>query len=644
MVRFFFGVAVCLLAGAVGATDIQKIGTVNNPYQLSDSIVVTANRKPTPVREIASQVTVISRSEIESGQAANVADLLRSVGGLEVVQSGGPGRATSVFLRGANSHHTLVLIDGVQMNDPASPNGAFDFAALSVDNIERVEVLHGSHAVLYGSKAIGGVVHILTRSGIGRPSVEVQSEAGSFGSYHESVEISGGNQAWDYAVALSRKDSEGFSAIAERLGGMEADGYNHTEAGLRLNLLAGEQFQLSLAGRLSDIQADIDNSFGVLDDPNYTNRSTAGSLSLRLDRQRNGSRWIPRASLTYSDHRLKSINDPDDDHPGESNRFDSEGTRIKFELAQTMTLTPGHVLNAGIESETEKFHSEYSSASIWNEYGDTVSEVSATTFSGYALYEIAIGSRWFTTVGTRLDRHDLFGEIFSHRLTSAYLLGDGSVKLKASVGSGFKAPSLFQLHHELYGNPELEPEKSESWEAGLEATAQSGEKRFLFGLAFFANEFSNLIVSDPVTFRAINIGEAQSRGVEVSGEFTTPTSEVAVNLTITKPENETDGNPIVRRPEFKTGLTFRRDLGERARLSARLLHVGERRDYDYTAYPSRLIRLDRYSLISLAMSYRLTGQLTFRGRIENILNEDYEEVYGYATPSRSAYAGLKVNL
>lgn len=644
MRRFFFGVAACLLVGAVGSAGGQEAGTVDNPVQLPDSIVIIANRKPTPVREIASQVTVITRADIQSGQATNAADLLRSVEGLEVVQSGGPGHATSVFLRGANSHHTLVLIDGVQMNDPASPNGAFDFAGIGVDNIERIEILHGSHAVLYGSKAIGGVISITTRNGLGRPNVELQTEAGTYNSYGESVIVSGGVERLNYAASLSRRDSDGFSAAAKRLGGKEKDGYSQTAGSLHLRLRPGEQLQFSLVGRVHDVKADIDNSYGILDDPNYVNNSTTGSLALNLERQEKGSMWIPRVSLSYSRHHLESINDPDEAHPGELNRFDSHGERFNAEALETFSLINGQTLSTGLEAEHEQYHSEYFDQTPWSAYGDTVSEVSATTVSGFALYEIAAGSRWFNTLGIRFDHHNMFGGITSCRVTSAYLVGDGSLKLKGSYGTGFKAPSLMQMHHQLYGNPALLPEESKSWEFGFETMLRSDVKRASFGLTYFAEEFTNLIASDPYTFRSVNIGQAQSRGIEGTAEFSGEGYRTALNITFTKPKDKTNGTPIIRRPEFKINLAVRRDLSERIQLSADFLRVGDRKDYNFNAWPYELVTLDPYTLVGVGANYRLSARLSLHGRIENLLNQEYEEVYGYTTPSRSFFAGVKATL
>lgn len=540
MKRFFMLVALIIAFGAKGTRAENQSGTINNPKQLNDSVVVTANRNLTPLREIASSVTVITSDEISLSQKTMVSDLLRSVPGIDVVQSGGIGRSTSVFLRGANSHHTLVIIDGVEMNDPSSPNGYFDFAHLTVDNIERIEILRGAQSVLYGSDAIGGVIQIFSKEGSGKNSIKFNSETGTYSTYNESLQLSGSKNNMQYSLSLSRRDSDGFSATSAAVGSSESDGYRNSSFSANFGYSLSQSYSLGLNLGATNGNADIDKSFGNLDDPNYYNSAKSRILSLNFGKNSKNSSWSMNSRLSIMNSKLESKDDYDRINNLDFSVLNSEGGKVKFETQFLFEISETVKLTVGEETEKEKYNSSYFSRSIWGPYADTVKEVKSSTSGLFALSEFSFNNNWFITMGVRVDYHEKFKEVATFRITSAYLFEKQMLKLKANYGTGFKTPSLFQLFHQLYGNPDLSPEKSKSWEVGLEKYHQN----FSIGFTYFDSDLKDLVALDPITFRSVNISKVTSSGTEYFAHFKNNDFTAKLEYTFTRNKNLSDNAPI----------------------------------------------------------------------------------------------------
>ena len=642
MRRVFVITSLLLISGAMGARSKETKGTETNPHQLSDSIVVTANRKPTPRREIGSSVTVITPDQAGTGRGQSVAELLRSVPGVDVVQSGGPGKSTSVFLRGANSHHTLVIIDGVEMNDPSTSNGAFDFANLDADHIERIEILRGSHGVLYGSDAIGGVIQIFSKRGQGDKSqIEIVAEAGSYATFHESIRISGRRSRLDYSVLLGRRDSDGFTSTSSDFGSVEPDGFGSTEVSGQIGLDLTRGYNLRVSGRSMKAITAIDESWGTLDDPNYENETRTRSANLNLHRSGDGQRWFPSIDISYLNQEYLSTNQTDPTHPDDESEYHAEGSRLKLSTQHSLTLDPAFGITVGAEIEEEKYSSERFSDGAWGPSGDTVSEQRARTGSVYLLNELSQANRLFVTMGARLDHHNQFGNEVTWRITSAYLLESHDIKLRASAGNGFKSPTLFQLFHPTWGNPGLQAETSRSWEVGFEKS---------FGLSgvslsgtYFDNRFKNLIGTDPDTYQSININEAKSNGFEIEWEYLTSATRLRFQFNHTRTKNVTNEAPILRRPANKFSLSAYQRLSEQFSISAKLLQVGQRTDMNFIDFPSATVTLDKFWLVDLGLRCRLTQSLVLRGRIKNLFDSDYVEVYSYSTSGRTFNLSVSIS-
>ncbi len=642
MKRFFMAALLLSMFGATGTEANSKSGTVDNPKQIQDSIVITSNRFPTPIDKDANSVTIITEKDIEKSPTVMVSELLKQVAGIDVVRSGGLGTQTSVFIRGTNSNHTLVLIDGVEMNNPSSPTTSFDFGSLNVSNIQRIEILRGPQSVLYGSDAVGGVIQIFTKRGFGDLQADIMSEAGSYNSYTESINLSGSQAKSDYSLFVSRKNSDGFSTIRQDAGGIEKDGFESTDIIANIGIQLIDNYELTFNGRITDATADIDQSYGVLDDPNYTSENKMNSVKLRLkNHNTNFTYFQPELSVSLFNQDIKTINEEDDTHVGESSEFNSNGKRLKISASNFMNAYKNTNSIIGVEYENETFSSDYNSASLWGGYADTINEVSASTFSLYGLDEWLVNDQFTLSAGTRFDSHEDFGEKLTFRFTSLYKFASIGLSLKGTFGTAFKAPSLYQLNHSLYGNPELQPEENIGWELGFEKT--SPDNIFKFGATYFSNDIDNLIGFD-VMFRSINIAKATSKGVEAFAQILFKKSSARIDFTYTDVKDKTYQSKILRRPKEKISFQVNQQFSDAMKANLLIRTTGDRFDRDFRPYPFVDVVLKGYTVVDLSASYQVLQALTLTGRIDNLFDEDYQDVLTYNTPNRSVYIGAKLSL
>jgi vitamin B12 transporter len=604
-----------------------------------EEIVVTATRIETPSREVGSSVTVITNQQIEERQNTTVLEVLRTVPALDVVRSGGPGGQTSVFIRGAKSEHTLVLIDGIEMNDPITPGRSYDFANLTTDNIERIEIIRGPQSTLYGSDAIGGVINIITKRGKGRPSGFVSAEGGSFNTFREKAGVSGGNKWANYSLGISRWDTDGISAADEKDGNHEKDGYENTSISTKLGITPAENFDADFVLRYINAKADIDNSWGVLDDPNNTADMeqlffrTQARLSLFNDL------WEQRLGCSLTDLDRDYRNDTDAKHPNDLDRSSYDGKILKFDWQHNLYLHETNTLTLGVETEKEKGQSDYYSESALGTDTSTFEKENARTTGYYLQDQVKLWDSWFTTLGVRLDDHSRFGSETTYRIASAYLIRQTGTKLKGTYGTGFKAPSLYQLYSQ-YGDQNLDPEESTGWDIGVEQSLF--DKKLILGATYFSNEFDELIEFESGTSRYINVAEAEARGVEVFASVR-PIDDLTflASYTYTDTEDKATGKDLLRRAKNKFGFDVNYRFIGKGNVNLGLVYVGKRDDNDYSTYTR--VELDDYVLVNLAASYDITRNIQIFGRAENLLDEDYEEVKGYGTPEVSAYAGVKLS-
>lgn len=619
-----------------GATASATEETTPEDVEEMPPVVVTATKIETPTKEVGSSITVISAEEIENKQRTSVQEVLRGTPGLDVVQNGSFGATTSVFLRGANSEHTLVLIDGIEVNDPISTGRAFNFGNLTTENIERIEILRGPQSTLYGSDALGGVINIITKKGEGPPKVYASAEYGSHETFRETVGLSGGNDLTYYSLSVSRLDTDGISARDEDDGNREEDGHENTSISAKVGLTPTDNTDLALIARYTDASVDLDSFAG--DDPNSVQDTEHFFIRGQATVTLFDGFWEQTGSVSYSDTERDSDDPPDPMNPlGSTSFFDGE--LLKFEWQHNLYLHETNTLTLGVETEEEEGLSRSS-------FGDFPKK--DVRMNGYYVQDqIKLWNRFFTTVGVRLDDHESFGSETTFRVASAYIFEETGTKLKGSYGEGFKAPSLYQLFAPddpffgPVGNPNLEPEESEGWDIGIEQELFDG--KVLLGATYFENDFDNLIIfvsGDGF----VNVSQAESEGVELSAEiYPCENLSIRANYTYMETKDKSTGEELVRRPGNKAGIDVNyRFLEDRANMNLEVLYVGEREDTDFSTFPSTTVTLDDYTVVNLAASYDVCENLRIFGRVENIFDEDYEEVLGFGVPGFSAYAGVRV--
>ncbi|MCH9025281.1 MAG: TonB-dependent receptor, partial [candidate division Zixibacteria bacterium] len=623
MKRFLLFMAALLLVEATGIHAQEQSGTEENPKELNDSIVVTANRTATPLREIGSSVTIITRAEIENSQAVMITDILRNVPGLDVVQSGGAGTLTSLFLRGANAHHTLVLLDGISLNDPSSPNNAADLSNLSTENISRIEILRGPQSVLYGPEAIGGVVQLFTKTGSENRELSFSSETGSFNTLNFKTALSGSHKKLSYSLSASFLDTDGISAADQKDGATEKDGYKNSQISSHLDFDFNTALNLRLTGRYTDSESEIDKTSGVLDDPNYVTDQKEQQYGARLIHNPANSSWHQQFSLSVTDIERNTFDTYDVDHPSDSQSTFTTGERIAISWQSSLQINRRNALTIGIESERSEFSSDLFFRSSLPDFISVIGGEHAWSRGVYIFDQAQIGEKLFLTAGARLDEHKQFGSTGTYRLTAAYLFDEIRARLRAVIGTGYKAPSIFQLYHPspFIGNPDLLPEKSRSWEIGAEH--ELAAELLTFSITYFDNDYKDLIQGTE------NVAKAISHGIEASLEFKSHQLRTHLDYTFTRSEDKTNGEELIRRPAQKLVLVTNYQLNRNFTLNMVARHVGERDDLDFSQFPAPRVTLKSYTVVNLTASYVLSQNLQLTGRVDNLFDEDYQEVLTY---------------
>lgn len=579
-----------------------------------DEIVVTATRTEVPRSQIPGSVTVMTEKDIESAQVSNVSDLLRNIPGIDVVQQGGAGKTTSIFIRGGESGHTLVLVDGIRVN--STTTGGFDFADLAVDNIERIEIIRGPLSTLYGSDAVGGVIQIFTKRAKAS-SASAGFEGGSYGTTRETVSTEVKKDRYDLSLAASRMDTEGFSAVKS---GSERDGYQSTTLSSRIGIFQGSAAQIDMTARLSESKTELDG--WNVDDPNYQQQRRWHVLGIAISSPIT-SVWNHKLSLSSSDDRLVGL---DVDTP--FNRYTIDMGIRTIDWQHNIRTNEGNQLTFGYEWQRKE--------------GENQGNFSKA-FSNQALYlqdQRGLGTPVQLLAGVRWDESTIYESAFTYRVGLSYLQTE-RVRWHTQYGTGFRGPSLNDLFWPGAGNPDLRAEKSNGWEVGVE---QSFSDRFSLSLNYYENVFKDLIQwapinpSDPFSlWMPQNVGRAVSSGWEGEmrwdpASFLHLTGSYVYNDT----EDRENGGYLIRRPLNK----YRAEMkigGANRNLAIRFLHVGRRFDAQGNQNP-----LSAYSRIDMVGSYRVTGRLETFGRIENLLDREYEEAKGYGVAGFSTYGGLRM--
>ena len=595
---------------------------------LTSDVALTPTRSVTPRSQIGSSVTVITEDQIRNSGERSLLGVLRTVPGLDIVRSGGYGQQTSGFVRGANSDHTKVLLDGMPINDPSNPNRAFDFANFSLNNVERVEVLRGPQSTLYGSEAIGGVINIVTKRGDGPMRYLFRSTGGSFSTFEQTANASGGTEnAW-FSLGGSWFDTKGFSAAREANGNPEKDPYRNATVSGRFGLAPHENLNVDVIVRYRDTDAHIDgfliDNIGrkLLSEALYTRVQTGLSLF--------DGRLQQTAGFSYADF------DRLDTTPGPFDTAEFHGDTARFDWQANLLLADQNhyrnTLTTGVEYQDETARtSRLASQSLYNR-------------AIFLQERIELWNRWFTTFGVRMDDYSQAGSANTYRVTSRYIARQCGSAVHGSFGTGFRAPSINQLFGVPFNNPNLQPEGSRGWDVGIEQQLEDGQ--IVLDATYFRNDFTGLVnfAVDPLgNFLPFNVDRAFAAGVELSGrvELSRRTG-IFASYTRTETRDLNTGLRLLRRPLNKFNIGFnRRCLTDRANINVRWRWIGDRVDVDETG--TRIV-LNDYSILDAAFWYALNDNVRMFVRAENVFDEDYEEVFGFGIQPASVFAGVELVL
>lgn len=608
-----------------------------------EKIVLQAERVRIELPDAYGSYEVVNREEIETKNLSYAEDALREVPGLSVTRSGGRGALTGLFLRGTNTEHTLFLIDGMEMNDPSSSSRGYNFAHFLLDNVERIEILKGPQSILYGSDAIGGVVNIVTKTGKGKPEIRGDFSVGSFSTFKESASISGGTEKVSYIFSLVREDSKGISSADERLGNDERDGYRNTTGFSKIRLDLSKNLSFNVLFNFIDAHKDLDWGGGRGgDDPNYYEKFRNLILKTGFDISSLDGKWDQKIFFGTNDVSRKYVNKPDARRKSWS-RNTYDGTLQKIDWQNNLYLIRNHDLALGVEYERET--SDFESLSS---YGDSfLPKKSTNTISFYAQDRMKIGETFSMVLGVRTDHHSRFGDETTYRISPRIDIPRVRTALKASFSTGFKAPTLYQLYAPPdpflgpIGNPNLKPEKVKSYEFGVEK--RFFEDRFLLSGVYFHNDLKDLIIFDydPVTWTYYgykNIGKALTEGFEfsVSGAIL-DNFNVYLGYTLCHARDKELDEPLPRRPKQKFDASFEYSFPKKGSVVLDTQYVGPR----YNSR-GRVRRMGGYTVFNLSANYKINQNFTIYGRVDNLFDKHYYEVWGYGTEGRAIKGGIRL--
>ena len=637
--------ALALLTAPVLAAD--EDADAEKTHAVLPEVVVTATRIATPREQIASSMTVITAEDIAKRQYRSVGDALRSVPSLSVIQNGAAGKLTSVFSRGANANHTLLLIDGIEMNDPSTPDGRMNFAGVSLNDVERIEILHGPQGTLYGSDAIGAVISIITKKGSGAMKASLQLEGGSFSTFNQVLNLRGAEDIFDYSVTLDRSTTDGTSVVpARRIASgikKDDDGFDNTTIAANFGITPSDILSFRFTGRFSDLRNDLDLNVADNDSHGEEDRLfLGGNAKLSLFEGRSEHRF----AVTYTDYNRIIRNAPDA-QSSSSSRDKNLGEKLKFELQNDFRFVENHVVTLGLETEKEKINTN----STFISFGTFTSaaKADARTDAVYIQDQFSYRDRFFGTLGLRIDDHQTFGSETTYRIAPAYLHRETGTKIRGAYAKGFKAPSLFQLFGgsasafgSFTGNPDLKPETSRGWEIGLDQGFF--KDRVSLSFTYYDNEIKNLIVSNDTFTSNLNLTTAETSGIEIG--ITAKLLEnldLGANYAYTRAEEGgTTKKELLRRPLHKASfdLSYRPITPLSLTLSGS--YIGRRYDVDAVSFGR--VRDPGYFLANIAASYEVAEGWQAFGRIENAFSKNYEDPDGFEQPGFAFFLGVKKTL
>jgi len=591
----------------------------------AEDIIVSATRFDIPLDQSPASISVITSEDIEQKQIERVSNALREVPGLSVVQTGTAGQLTSVFTRGLRSEHTQVLLDGVPINQGLQ--GAFNFADVTTDDIGRIEIVRGPQSTLYGPRALAGVIQIFTKQGEGTPTIMLSGEGGSYETFRETLQSEGKIDNFDYSIGASRLDTDNARPNNQ---------YRNSAAIANVGWSPSEQ--LRIGGLFTYSLSDTGNPNTIFDPKPIDNFLTerwliAPHIDLRI-----GDWWEHKFIFSY-DHE-RQLNDPNQDGFVGATRALFERTTIDYQNdlrpVSWLTLTSGFFYSRVNAGQERPFVLQ-----IFGPQPTFVSDHTQET-AGFLQATATPIENLIFVAGGRFDHFDQFGDVWTYRFAGSYKIDRTNTTVHSSVGTGFSPPSS---QDKIFGNNfGLEAERDLGWDIGIEQ--RLWENRVTVGATYFHNDLSNVIGFNGL-FETLNLGAARTQGLEAELRaqpiadliFTASYTYLEAEKTSSSDISQPQGARLPRRPRNEVYLSASYLWWKRLRTTAEAKFVNAREELNFGG-PN--FDIEDYSFVNIAVEYEVSPHLSIFGRIDNLMNEHYAEVFGFPALGRGAYGGVKL--
>lgn len=592
-----------ITAALFGAITFPFLAHAETPIEL---VIVTPTRMPQSLDKTITDTTVLNEQDIQKSGAPDVPTLLRSLAGVEVAQSGGLGKVSSIYMRGTNSNHVLVLLDGVRINSATAGTTALEH--ITLDSIERIEVVRGNVSSLYGSEAIGGVIQLFTKRGRGAPAFNASAGLGSHGTQRLAAGFSGSVDATSFSVNVGKVKTDGVSAINTQISpaaNPDKDGYDNTtfDAQVQHAINADHQLSASLFSTRGDSQ--YDNAFGSATDRNNT-LAAIEKLSLTSDNQLSAM-WHSKLNLA------RGTDDSKDYLNGvENSRFKTANNQVvwqnELQLADTQR----------VNLAAEHLGQAVSATTLFNQTTRNVNSLLAGYVGEYGAQQVQLN--------LRQDRYSDFGTANTGLIGYGLSFAD-NWRATASVSNAFKAPTFNDLFYPGYSNPNLRPERAQNKEVGLRYVA-AGQS---VNAVYFDNRIRDLIASNSTFTTVINVNQVRIDGLELSyvGDF--GDTHLKANVTSQNPRDTLTGKTLPKRAKNYASIAASHNFGA-WNSGAELRYSGTRQEGTNT--------LLSYQLFNLNAGYKIGSHLNLSLRVDNLFNRDYSEAYSYNTLGRTLFIGL----
>ena len=623
---------------------MPNIASAQQPDGDMENILVSASLLPITINRSANAITIIDRNEINNRAVVSASDLLRDVAGLAVSRSGAQGSQTQIRMRGGEANHLLVLVDGVEANNPAQSD-EFNWGTLVAAHIERIEIIRGPQSSMLGSDAMAGVVNIITRSADQPLSANAFFETGGFNTQNNGISIGFKDGGFDMRLGVSDLQTDGENISRS---GSEKDGYENTNLNLKSGWRASDQLRLTFAARQSDgmNEYDADSDFdSLIDDQDNVSKFRSATMQLKADYSSFNGHWQHQLSMAQSTNKNAEFNQRT---PGTV----TDSNKDQYRLVSSLLWDElNHRLSLLIEREEEEFQQR----GPINDYGvfgiyDPNQSRSRDTDSLALEYRADISEKLTLAVSTRHDDNSEFNSSDTSRVEAIYQIND-SVRLRSAYGTAIKNPTFterFGFYTNFIGNPSLEPEESSNWELGIDQLFNQGGSTL--SVTFFNSELENEIdgnFMDPVTFRYTSKnrqGLSKRQGMELT-TVNKLNDALSLNTSYTYTDSvESDGaNRLVdevRRARHIGSLNLSWQAMDSLHINANAQYNGSQMD---VVYPKN-VKLADYTVVNLSANYRATPNLDVYVRFDNLLNESYEEVFSYQTLGFSANIGVRYKL